>query len=106
MTVLQQLVKRTVDGERRAIARLMTLIENDHADAAAMLSDLFQFTGKAHIIGVTGAPGCGKSTLVCELAKQIRSSGKSVGIIAVDPTSPYTGGALLGDRIRMRDLPE
>jgi len=99
-----ELVERLLTGDRRAIARLITTIENDRAEAQEALAALYPHTGRAHIVGVTGAPGTGKSTLVNELAKAYRKRGRTVGIIAVDPTSPFSGGALLGDRIRMRDL--
>src|SRR4051812_930191 len=99
-----ELVERLLQGDRRAAARLITLIENGDPSARAALSELYPHTGRAHIIGVTGAPGTGKSTLVSALAKEERRRGRTVGIISVDPTSPYTGGALLGDRIRMQDL--
>ncbi len=97
-------IERLLTGDRRAIARLITIIENDRAEAQEALAALYPHTGRAHIVGVTGAPGTGKSTLVNELAKAYRKRGRTVGIIAVDPTSPFSGGALLGDRIRMRDL--
>jgi LAO/AO transport system kinase len=99
-----ELVEAVLSGDRRAIARLITHIENEAADAHASLAGIYPHTGRAHIIGVTGAPGTGKSTLVNELAKAYRAAGQSVGVIAVDPTSPFSGGAILGDRIRMRDL--
>jgi LAO/AO transport system kinase len=93
------------------VARLITMIENDGDEARRALADLYPHTGQAHVVGVTGAPGTGKSTLVNELAKVYRGGGgqpthysKTVGIIAVDPTSPFSGGAILGDRIRMREL--
>ncbi len=91
-------------GNRRALARLLTHIENADAEAAAALAGLFPATGRAHVIGLTGAPGCGKSSLVNVLAQSLRRAGQSVAIVAVDPSSPFTGGALLGDRLRMRDL--
>jgi LAO/AO transport system kinase len=99
-----ELVERALLGERRSIARLITLIENDGSLAQKALSQLYPYTGKAHIVGITGATGTGKSTLVNEIAKAYRKKGKTVGIIAVDPSSPFSGGAFLGDRIRMRDL--
>ncbi len=98
------LVDSLLAGNRRALARVITLIENDGAEAHDALAALYRSTGRAHIIGVTGSPGAGKSTLVNALAKAYRQRGYTVGIIAVDPTSPFTGGALLGDRVRMRDL--
>jgi LAO/AO transport system kinase len=91
-----------LSGQRLAIARLLTRVEN--GNAAEALPALFAHTGRAHLIGVTGAPGTGKSSLVNEMAKALRRAGQTVGIVAVDPSSPFTGGAILGDRIRMRDL--
>lgn len=91
-------------GRRRAIARLITQVENSPAAAEEVVMALYQDTGRAHTIGITGPPGSGKSTLVNELAKSLRQRGLTVGIVAVDPSSPFTGGALLGDRVRMRDL--
>jgi LAO/AO transport system kinase len=99
-----ELVEAVLAGERRVIARLITRIENDAEDAHISLAQIYPHTGQAHIIGITGAPGTGKSTLANELAKAYRASGRRVGVIAVDPTSPFSGGAILGDRIRMRDL--
>jgi LAO/AO transport system kinase len=99
-----KITERLLTGDHRSIARLITIIENDGAEAQEALAALYPHTGRAHIVGVTGAPGTGKSTLVNELAKVYRKRGRTVGIIAVDPTSPFSGGALLGDRIRMRDL--
>jgi LAO/AO transport system kinase len=96
------LLQRTVAGEFRAVARLITLVENDPAAAVAYLRELFPHTGRCFTIGVTGSPGAGKSTLVDALAGCFRSEGRKVGIIAVDPTSPFSGGAILGDRIRMQ----
>lgn len=89
-------------GETRAVSRAITAIEDHDSRAEALLNELFPDTGKAFVIGVTGAPGTGKSTLVDRLAAAYRKQGKTVGIIAVDPTSPYSGGAILGDRIRMQ----
>jgi LAO/AO transport system kinase len=98
------LVTKALDGNRYALARLISLVEDDHGDARAALRAIYPHTGRAHIIGVTGAPGTGKSTLVNELAKALRAQTTTVGIVAVDPSSPFTGGAMLGDRVRMRDL--
>jgi len=99
-----ELVEAVLAGDRRAIARLITRIENGGEDAHADLAHIYPHTGRAHIVGVTGPSGTGKSTLVNELAKAYRSANHQVGVIAVDPTSPFSGGAILGDRIRMRDL--
>ncbi len=99
-----QLVDQALAGNRRALARLISQVENDGALAAQTLAAIYPRTGRARVVGVTGSPGTGKSTLVSELAKVYRHAGQTVGIVAVDPTSPFTGGAILGDRIRMRDL--
>ncbi len=100
------LIQDTLKGDRRAIARLISHIEDEAPGAREALAALYPHTGRAYIVGVTGAPGTGKSTLVNELAKAYRrlDQPRTVGIIAVDPTSPFSGGAILGDRIRMRDL--
>jgi LAO/AO transport system kinase len=100
---LQSWIERLRSGEPRALARAISTVENRGAEAANLLKGLFPHSGKARILGMTGAPGAGKSTLVDQLAKHYRREGKTLGIIAVDPTSPYTGGAILGDRIRMQD---
>ena len=97
------LVDRLRSGDARALARAITTVENRAPGWSDLLKELFPFTGKARIIGLTGAPGAGKSTLVDQLARHYRKDNQAVGIIAVDPTSPYTGGAILGDRIRMQD---
>lgn len=97
-------LEKVRQGNKRAIARLITTVENDELAAQAVTTALYEHTGKAHIVGVTGPPGCGKSTLVNELARSFSDQGKRVGIIAVDPSSPFTGGALLGDRVRMADI--
>lgn len=97
-----ELAKRVLAKDSRALARAITLIENDDACAAELVSSLYPHTGRAHIIGVTGPPGSGKSTLVDQLAAVIRRGGSTVGIVAVDPSSPFTGGAVLGDRVRMQ----
>ena len=90
-------------GEPRALARAISMVENRDPGASDLLKALFPHSGKARILGLTGAPGAGKSTLVDQLAKHYRKQNRTVGIIAVDPTSPYSGGAILGDRIRMQD---
>jgi len=97
------LVKGVLSGNRRDLARLISLIEDEDADATKALSQLYKHTGKAHIIGVTGPPGSGKSSLVTKLTTEFRSRDKTIGIVCVDPSSPFTGGALLGDRIRMQE---
>lgn len=91
-------------GNARAIARLITQVESSATAAPAIVRALYAHTGRAHIVGITGPPGSGKSSLVNELAKAFRRRDRRVGIVAVDPSSPFTGGALLGDRVRMRDL--
>jgi len=94
-----------LNGDRLALARLLTQVENDSSEGRAAMIELFPHTGKAHLIGVTGAPGTGKSSLVNWLALHYRRiDHKRVAIVAVDPSSPFTGGAVLGDRVRMRDL--
>ncbi len=98
------LVERILAGERTAVARGISLVENEHPTSVELLKLLFPHTGKAYRIGITGPPGAGKSTITNKLAKLYRTQNKRVGIIAVDPTSPFTGGALLGDRVRMTDV--
>lgn len=93
-----------LQGNRRAIARAITRVERGGAEAQALLAAIYPHSGRAYVVGVTGAPGTGKSTLVMQLAQAYRAQGKTVGIVAVDPTSPFTGGAILGDRVRMQAL--
>lgn len=100
----EQLVKGVLKGDKRSIARSITIIENQEPEAQRLIARLYPKTGKANIIGITGPPGAGKSTLIEKLTKELRNRGKTVGIVAVDPTSPFTGGAFLGDRVRMQDL--
>jgi GTPase len=99
-----ELAHSLLSGSRRALARGITIAETGGAAARELLSAVYPATGRAHIIGVTGAPGAGKSTLVNSLALHWRRAGKTIGIIAVDPSSPFSGGAILGDRIRMQPL--
>jgi LAO/AO transport system kinase len=100
---LQSWMERLRSGDPRALARAISAVENRAPESAQLLKTLFPFSGQARILGLTGPPGAGKSTLVDQLARHYRREGKTLGIIAVDPTSPYTGGAILGDRIRMQD---
>ncbi len=103
-TAASALVKGLLAGNRLALARAISHVENQSGDSAAILQAAYAYAGRAHIVGVTGAPGTGKSTLVTALAQNWRAQGLTVGIVAVDPTSPFTGGAVLGDRVRMRAL--
>jgi LAO/AO transport system kinase len=104
LSQIKRLVGNVVKGDRRSIAKTITLVENNQPEAQEIISKLYPHTGKAHIIGVTGPTGSGKSTLIGKLAKELRRRERTVGVVAVDPTSPFTGGAFLGDRIRMQEL--
>lgn len=99
-----ELVQRLLDGDRKALTRILTYVENGYTEAREAMRDLFPHSGKTHIIGVTGPTGSGKSTLVGSLARELRKRDRTVGVIVIDPTSPFSQGALLGDRIRMQDL--
>ena len=92
------------NGSRRALARAITIVEDERDGFEDVMKEIYHHTGRAQVIGITGAPGAGKSTLSDALIKQFRKQGKTVGIVAIDPTSPFSGGAILGDRIRMNDL--
>lgn len=98
------IIARVLEGQPRAVARAITLAENASPNAAEVLSAIYPKTGKALVVGITGSPGAGKSTLVDRLAAHYRGAGHRVGVIAVDPSSPFSGGAILGDRIRMKHL--
>ncbi len=103
MGQVAQLVQGVLRRNRRSVAKAITVIENNEPEAPKIVAQLFQRTGKAHVIGITGPTGSGKSTLIEKLIRELRKSGKTVGVIAVDPTSPFTGGAFLGDRVRMQE---
>src|SRR5438874_10991795 len=104
MSELNDLADALRSGKYRALAQAVSLVERDDGRAEQLLADIYPATGRARIVGITGSPGAGKSTLVSAMARHYRAQKKRVGIIAVDPTSPFTGGAILGDRIRMADL--
>src|SRR2546426_7886174 len=97
------LVDSLLKGDKRSAGKLIFLIEDDEPEAVEAVERIFPHTGRAHVVGLTGPPGVGKSSLINRLFRAFRSRGKTVGVVAVDPTSPYTGGAVLGDRIRMAD---
>jgi LAO/AO transport system kinase len=101
---MSDLVERFLAGERRALARVISRVENETAEGREYLRELFPHSGKAHIVGVTGGAGAGKSTLTNALARELRAREHTVGIVAVDPSSPFSHGAILGDRIRMQDM--
>ena len=98
------IAKELLAGNRLALSRAITAIENEYEEATDIMKEIYPHTGHAYVLGITGPPGAGKSTLTDKIARAYRSQGKTVGIIAVDPTSPFTGGAILGDRIRMNGL--
>jgi len=102
MNSLDELIKKMIKGDRRALGKIITLMENDSSSSAYIIPKIHYLTGKAHIVGITGPPGSGKSSIVDKLISYYRNEGKKVGVVAIDPTSPFTGGAILGDRIRMK----
>jgi len=104
LTRIEELVHGILSGDHRSIARAITIIESNTPDAQKIIAKIYPHTGRAHIIGLTGAGGAGKSTLIEKVIREYRKKGKTVGVVAVDPTSPFTGGAFLGDRIRMQEL--
>jgi len=104
LTKIEEIVQGVLSGDRRSIARAITIMENNEAEAKKLINTIYPYTGKAHVIGLTGPGGSGKSTLIEKIVRECRRRGKTVGVIAVDPTSPFTGGAFLGDRIRMQEL--
>ncbi len=101
---IRVLVDALLSGNRGALAKLITIVENDDDAKSDVLNLIYPHTGRAYVVGVTGSPGSGKSTLVNEMTKEMRRRGKTVGIIGIDPTSAFTGGAILGDRIRMQEI--
>ena len=98
-----KLLKMALTGDTRAIGRVISLVESEEPSAKAIMKHIYPLTGKTHVIGITGSPGAGKSTLVDKLIGDFKAKGKKVGVIAIDPSSPFTGGAILGDRLRMQD---
>ncbi len=98
-----ELVRAVLRGDKRAAGKVISLIEDDEAEAVEAVARIFPHTGRAHVVGFTGPPGAGKSSLINRLVRTFRAKDKKVGVVAVDPTSPYSGGAVLGDRIRMAD---
>jgi LAO/AO transport system kinase len=100
---VEKLSENVLAGDRRALARAISVVEDGGPDATTLVKRLFAHSGRAHLIGITGSPGVGKSTLVDALITEIRKEGRKVGVLAIDPSSPFTGGAILGDRIRMQE---
>lgn len=100
---MEDRAERVISGHRRSLAKAITMVENNHPDKTELLKGIYPHTGRALKIGITGAPGAGKSSLVDALIRYLRAKGKTLAIVAVDPTSPFTGGALLGDRVRMQE---
>ena len=102
--MIAELTQRLLEGDRRALTRVLTFVENGYTEGRELMRELYRHSGQAQIVGVTGPTGSGKSTLAGAVAREYRRRGKTVGIVAVDPTSPFSHGALLGDRVRMQDL--
>jgi LAO/AO transport system kinase len=100
---IDDMVKRARDGDPRAVARMISLVENNSPQLREIMAAIVAYAGEAAVVGITGSPGVGKSTMTSALVKSFRGDGRRVGVLAVDPSSPFTGGALLGDRVRMQD---